>query len=228
MGKLMKNGVNYSGFGSPGGSTVEVVPIQTTGTKIATITVDGVDEDIYAPSGGGGGSAQKVSWQNDAQGFMRYPRITYQPVQNSTQESGHVYYDTREYDTSGQVQKHIEINYDYLIDTGVLGGQTECELMQGMNNRMLFGSKVDTSKVTFSNNWVALYPGESGQILNPSFYLKSVTWDGTSDAQVTFGISFTVYDNGYYDFNITNDKTIPAANMSYALIQYQTLQTEAQ
>ncbi len=49
MGKLMKNGVNYSGFGSPGGSTVEVVPIQTTGTKIATITVDGVDEDLYAP-----------------------------------------------------------------------------------------------------------------------------------------------------------------------------------
>lgn len=34
-----------------GGSDVEVTPIGSTGTKIATITVDGVDYDIYAPEG---------------------------------------------------------------------------------------------------------------------------------------------------------------------------------
>lgn len=59
MGKIMKDGECYSGWGSPGGgggSTVSVTQIQTTGTKIATITVDNVDTDLYAPNGGGGGS----------------------------------------------------------------------------------------------------------------------------------------------------------------------------
>lgn len=56
MGKIMKNGENYSGWGSPsgGGSTVSVTQIQSTGTKIATITVDNVDTDLYAPNSGGG------------------------------------------------------------------------------------------------------------------------------------------------------------------------------
>ena len=35
-----------------GGSVVEVEAIQTTGTKIATITVDNEDTDLYAPAGG--------------------------------------------------------------------------------------------------------------------------------------------------------------------------------
>ena len=44
-----------SGGGGGGGSVVTVQQVQTTGTKIATITVDNVATDIYAPSGGGGG-----------------------------------------------------------------------------------------------------------------------------------------------------------------------------
>ena len=38
---------------SSGGSAVEVTQVQTTGTKIATISVDSVDTDLYAPAGGG-------------------------------------------------------------------------------------------------------------------------------------------------------------------------------
>ena len=41
--------------GGSGGSTVTVTQIQATGTKIATITVDSVDTDLYAPQGGGSG-----------------------------------------------------------------------------------------------------------------------------------------------------------------------------
>ena len=37
-----------------GGSTVSVTQIQTTGTKIATITVDSIGTDLYAPAGGSG------------------------------------------------------------------------------------------------------------------------------------------------------------------------------
>ena len=44
-----------SATGGGSGSTVDVTQIQTTGTKIATITVDSVGTDLYAPNGGGSG-----------------------------------------------------------------------------------------------------------------------------------------------------------------------------
>jgi len=47
--------VNDSGFLDS--SDITVTQIQTTGTKIATIDVDGTSTDLYAPSGGGGFSA---------------------------------------------------------------------------------------------------------------------------------------------------------------------------
>lgn len=39
-----------------GKSAVSVTQVQSTGTKIATVTVDGTDTDLYAPSGSGGTS----------------------------------------------------------------------------------------------------------------------------------------------------------------------------
>ena len=51
-----ENGV-LSATGGGSGSTVVVEQIQTTGTKIATITVDGDETDLYAPSGGSGGTS---------------------------------------------------------------------------------------------------------------------------------------------------------------------------
>lgn len=44
-----------------GGSTVSVTQIQSTGTKIATVTVDNVDTDLYAPTGGGSSSLAGLS-----------------------------------------------------------------------------------------------------------------------------------------------------------------------
>lgn len=46
--------------GGSGGTSVEWSQIVTTGTKIATITIDDESTDVYAPAGGGGGSS--VSW----------------------------------------------------------------------------------------------------------------------------------------------------------------------
>ena len=37
---------------------VTVTPVISTGTKIATVDVDGVETDLYAPAGGGGGSVK--------------------------------------------------------------------------------------------------------------------------------------------------------------------------
>lgn len=47
-------------YTSGGGGNVTVTPVLTTGTKIATIDVDGEDTDLYAPAGGGGGSVKEL------------------------------------------------------------------------------------------------------------------------------------------------------------------------
>ena len=49
------------GSGGGGGSPVTVTQVLTSGTKIATIGVDGTDTDLFAPSGGGGGSTVSVT-----------------------------------------------------------------------------------------------------------------------------------------------------------------------
>ena len=49
------------GSGGGSGSTVTVTQVLTSGTKIATIGVDGTDTDLFAPSGGGGGSTVSVT-----------------------------------------------------------------------------------------------------------------------------------------------------------------------
>ena len=47
-------------------STVTVTPITSTGTKIGTISVDGTDNDLYAPNGGGGDHEELTQAQYDA------------------------------------------------------------------------------------------------------------------------------------------------------------------
>ena len=57
-GQVLKyNGTDWVNANESGGSTVSVTQIQTTGTKIATISVDSVDTDLYAPNSGGGASS---------------------------------------------------------------------------------------------------------------------------------------------------------------------------
>lgn len=47
----------------PGGTTIAWAQIVTSGTKIATITINGTPIDVYAPSGGGGGGGSTITWQ---------------------------------------------------------------------------------------------------------------------------------------------------------------------
>ena len=55
-----------------GGSSVSVTQIQSTGTKIATITVDDTPTDLYAPTGGGGGNIlyARVTKQTNPTGWL--------------------------------------------------------------------------------------------------------------------------------------------------------------
>ena len=71
-GQVLKyNGSNWvNSNDSTGVSSVTVTQVQTTGTKIATITVDSTSTDVYAPSGGGGSSsADQVSYDNTTSGL---------------------------------------------------------------------------------------------------------------------------------------------------------------
>lgn len=54
MGKIKLNGIDYGG-GSGSGDTVEWTQIEQSGTKIAEIDINGTSQNVYAPSGGGGG-----------------------------------------------------------------------------------------------------------------------------------------------------------------------------
>lgn len=57
-GQILKyNNGTWENANESTGSTVSVTQIQSTGTKIATITVDSVGTDLYAPNGGGGATA---------------------------------------------------------------------------------------------------------------------------------------------------------------------------
>lgn len=57
---------------APSGSSVSVTQIQSTGTKIATITVDDTPTDLYAPTGGGGGNIiyARVTKQTNPTGWL--------------------------------------------------------------------------------------------------------------------------------------------------------------
>lgn len=59
--------------GGSGGSSVEWSQIITTGTKIATITIDEESTDVYAPAGGGGST---VSWNEIQQSGTKIAEIT--------------------------------------------------------------------------------------------------------------------------------------------------------
>ena len=48
------------GGGGGGGDTVSWTQIQASGTKIAEIDINGTSQDVYAPSGGGGGDVEDV------------------------------------------------------------------------------------------------------------------------------------------------------------------------
>ena len=49
MGQIIVNG---DVFGEPN-ETITVTPVYTEGIKVATITINGVDHDIYIPANGG-------------------------------------------------------------------------------------------------------------------------------------------------------------------------------
>lgn len=92
---------NLGGGGS--GDTVSWTQIQTTGTKIAEIDINGTPQDVYAPSGGGGGGSVNdvlvngvsvVDGNGDAQ-IVSYKEVTqavYDALPSSKESDGIAYF----------------------------------------------------------------------------------------------------------------------------------------
>lgn len=57
MGKLFHDGIDYSKPGISSGSTVSWTQITQSGTKIASISINGSSTDVYAPTSGGGSAS---------------------------------------------------------------------------------------------------------------------------------------------------------------------------
>lgn len=61
MSKITLNGIDYAGGSGGSGDTVSWSQIQQSGTKIAEIEINGTSQNVFAPSGGGGGGSHTYS-----------------------------------------------------------------------------------------------------------------------------------------------------------------------
>lgn len=69
--------VNANESGGGGGSTVTITPTLQSGTKIADYSINGVSGELYAPTGGGGGSSDNYSTTETAIGTWVDGRTIY-------------------------------------------------------------------------------------------------------------------------------------------------------
>lgn len=128
-----KSGTDYdtewaNESGGSGGSNVSVTAIQTTGTKIATITVDNVPTDLYAPEGGSGGSGTiegdaTVKWAGKAlttqpttYPYKRTIATTYTAGSGTAQATGRYSYIDPNTQSTGYV--NVTAKFNYTVNSG--------------------------------------------------------------------------------------------------------------
>lgn len=74
--KYLKGDGTWDTPSGGGGSSVTITPILSSGTKIADYSIDGVNNSLYAPSGGGGGGSYTETILFDNQGGSAPATIT--------------------------------------------------------------------------------------------------------------------------------------------------------
>lgn len=76
MGKILKNGVNYSGWSSPGGGGGTTVVANPEGTATDTLNKLQVGDEIYSIPSGGGGASGPVVWVETSEASPAAPYRT--------------------------------------------------------------------------------------------------------------------------------------------------------
>ena len=170
-----------------GGSTVEVTQIQSTGTKIATITVDDVATDLYAPNGGSGGSADDVSYDNTTTG------LTADNVQEAIDETlsliGGVASDVgdlTDLDTTAKTDLVSAIN-----EVAQSGGGFTYELVHSSNINITDNGSVTISLTKkYTNPYLFCCSALPGSAWGGIIYVTNVTYNSTDDE-----LTFTTFTN---------------------------------
>lgn len=167
---------NFAFTGGGGsGSTVSVTQIQTTGTKIATITVDNVDTDLYAPEGGGGGSGTieadaTVKWAGKALTTQptTYPYKRTQTV-TSIADSGNVTPTGQYtfYDDINGVNVNVNITFD--VDYTLYAGSAVSIIVYHDSN-LTSSRSYGGNPVTLTNNGATSDDASNiiGELINPT------------------------------------------------------------
>ena len=128
-----------------GGNSVEWAQIITSGTKIAKITIDGTQTDVYAPTGGGGG-VSSISYSTEEQVIGTW--IDGKPLYQKT-----VIYDITT--TSDFVSIPLNITYPNFImiyDFTLVDGNTFYGLAQPYSYYRIIDKSSFYLKLTM-NNW---------------------------------------------------------------------------
>lgn len=143
-----------------GGDTVVWTQIVSSGTKIATISINGVDTDVYAPNGGGSGST--VSWNQIQQSGTKIAEIeidgvtqnVYAPAGGTVgQANAHVIWGTGVQVTSASVGTDVFIS---IVEGGTVSQSDTIIIVSENNVRVPTVALVDvhnnnTIRVVFSD-----------------------------------------------------------------------------
>lgn len=178
--------------GGGSGSTVSVTQIQSTGTKIATITVDGVGTDLYAPEGGGGSGTidadATVKWAGKAltsQPFTFPYKRTVATIYtaDSSIASATGRYSYTDPDTQDIAYVNVSADFSYTITSGTVNAVTVYQAtgISGSDTRGSGGAYVtfdsattDVSGMTVSSGFENMQTNISGGNLY-SFWPSSIT-----------------------------------------------------
>ena len=177
--------------GGSGGSSVEWSQIISTGTKIATITIDNESTDVYAPTGGGGSS---VSWNEIQTTGTKIAEITidgttydvYAP--NVSVSASDVSYDNT---TSGLIADDAQEAIDELAGdivnlSGVVSGHTT----DIGNLQTAVGSKTSQSMIAPVETSTT---ASQSYAIGEQFILNGVLY--TATAAITAGGTITIDGN---------------------------------
>lgn len=185
MKRLTVDGVNYDTVGE-----ASVTQVQTSGTKIATVTIDGTATDLYAPEGGGSGP-EPSSTTPAMDGTAAVGTAT------TYARADHVH----PTDTSRQATLVSGTNIKTVNGNSLLGSgdiTTPTYTLPTASTSTLGGVKVDGSTITITDGVISSSGGGGGGNSGMTFFVSSVSTNNTP--YIDSGLTTTVME--YYEYDL--------------------------